>query len=280
MEQIYKNILDRYSFFMNKKYNFSKCQDIIIPIDKIIEESSEEIFHKKINFSEGLKGAVKDIYLKYLDEVNKRIDAYFIDNYSFEQFLYTFSASFYKLIWKYDSKCIYTMYKHVLRTNSLTLIEFYTLIMFTFEEAYLHGLKEDNFKSIFSIKIVGQHIFNFRNLMITQFLEYKSNNIHDGLAEEIITLDYLNKLSIDFFKIFWNNYYEHIFNDSNFEQIKLDLLFQLIYPTLTNEQIENIILYLHDNNINDIIYLRILKNINSSKIDLYRSYLLIDDLKN
>ena len=283
MEQIYKNILNRYSFFMNKEYNFTNCKNIIIPIDELLKTASRKMFQKEINFSKGLKdlrGVINIVYSDYLNEIKKELNNYFIDNNSVEQLLYTLSASFYNIIWKYDFESLYSIYKFILRSSSLTLIEFYTLIIFTFEEAYLHGLKDENSKGIFSIRNIGQHIFNFRNLMITQFSEYKSNNIHDGLAEEIITLDYLNKLNIDFFKIFWDNYYEYIFKSFDFEQIKLDLLFQSIYPTLTNERIENIIFYLYNNNITGTIYLRILENINSSKIDLYRSYLLIDDLKN
>ena len=158
------------------------------------------------------------------------------------------------------------------------MLEIYTLVLLIIEEAYLNGLKKDYFNNFFSIKEIGLHIFSFNNFMKIHFLQRPIDRTN-GLAYEIYTLDYLNKLDINFFKMFWDNYYDQIFYDK-IHYCESILPFQMIYPTLTNDKIEKIIFTLCEKNITSTLYLTMLNNINSQKIDLYRSFLLAQDLKN
>lgn len=287
-------ILEKYSIFMNKTYDFSKCNKEPILIDKLIKEKlGEDIFYNEnklvnsyleMNYYEWLDFSwflQEKIYMRYP----------FLKNCSEEQLIYTLvsSANYFNKYGISISLCLVKQLASLLSltNNELLLTNNKILIFFIFINQQKSDLNKQSILylggTLFSYSTFYKYVYKLRVDEINLTLMIHRLN-------KILIPNYLNEINIDFYKLFWIELYDNFMN-KDFQELTEDKLeiyindfnkmfiFQYFYPTLTNEQIENIIFKIIEySNLNDF-YLDFLKHINSTKINKYDSYLLMNDLR-
>ena len=235
--------------------------NIIIPIDEMIIEitgissfNNNSLYSLDNSFSnEGLK-------------ICKRV----------REFIRTGYSSFDELFSSYIETVIYLIEKYGMK-ETINILKLFSTI---FENAVYFEL--------------GKSLFKFYELGILTILEYFKTNIPDKKTFLFISLgifptrikkdftEYINLIGIDIYKMFMNEMYSYIKNESsaNFN-IWHNCFIQhcLKINVLGKEKIEEIILLFMEKNLLTENGLKLLKNINSSYIDKYSARLLMEELK-
>ena len=294
-----KHILKKYSIFMNKKYDFSKCNFTPILIDKLVKEK----LHKDIflNENEFTNYYLEMNYIQWNELslfLQRKIYTYypFLKNCSEEQLICTLVYSSPYIIRKYGGTIAICLIRQL--STLISDVDYKILISFIF--MYLQKFISKQVLSkrvtlyignaLFSSYTFDKYIYNLRGQVNSMQIDLNLLNYNPNVIGSILIFTYFNLLDINLYKSFWNYSYNEFMN-KNLQRIKKDTLnlfiedfnktfiFQYYFPTLTNEQIENIIFKIIKYSSLDNFYLRFLKHINSSKIDKYKAYQLMQDLR-